>query len=71
MLYDGTYYKVGLLEASYKIIDDGNPALVYHPDGRRRPLTIQTSVGYCVIMPVYVKENEEDFTPDQIIEVEL
>lgn len=40
MLYDGTYYKIGLLEASYGIIDDGEEAMVYHPDGKRKPITI-------------------------------
>lgn len=72
MRYDGTYYKIGLLEATYKIIDDGELAMVYHPDGKRKPLTIQTSIGFCMIMPVYIKdEDEDDINPERIIEVEL
>lgn len=72
MLYDGTYYKIGLLEATYAIIDDGELAMVYHPDGKRKPLTIQTSVGICMIMPVFIKdEDEEDIDPERIVEVEL
>lgn len=61
MLYDGGYYKIGLLEASLGIIDDGEIAMTYHPDGDRMPLTIQTSIGICVIMPVkfYVGEPEQ------------
>lgn len=70
--YDGTYYKIGLLEASYNMIDDGEAAMVYHPDGKRRPLTIQTSVGICMIMPVFIKDvDEEDLDLDKVIEVEL
>lgn len=72
MLYDGTYYKIGLLEATYGIIDDGKEAMVYHPDGKRKPLTIQTSIGICMIMPVFIKdEDEDDIEPERIIEVEL
>ena len=61
MLYDGGYYKIGLLEASLGIIDDGEIAMTYHPDGDRMPLTIQTSIGICVVMPVkfYVGEPEQ------------
>lgn len=72
MLYDGTYYKIGLLEATYGIIDDGKEAMVYHPDGKRKPITIQTSIGICMIMPVFIKdEDEDDIEPERIIEVEL
>lgn len=61
MQYDGGYYKIGLLDATLAIIDDGEIAMTYHPDGERMPLTIQTSIGICVIMPVkfYMGEPEE------------
>lgn len=52
MLYDGTYYKIGLLDATLGIIDNGEPVMTYHPDGERMPLTIQNSVGICMVMPV-------------------
>lgn len=60
MLYDGTYYKLGLLDASFKIIDDGKEAMTYHPDGVRMPLTIQTSIGMCMIMPVKFNDEPDD-----------
>lgn len=52
MLYDEAYYKIGLIDSSYGIIDDGEIAMVYHREGERGPITIQTSLGFCVIMPV-------------------
>ena len=52
MLYDGTYYKIGLIDASFGILDDGEIAMTYHPYGERMPLTIQNSLGICMIMPV-------------------
>lgn len=61
MLYDGTYYKIGLIDASWSIIDDGEIALTYHPDGERMPMTIQTSLGMVMIMPVkFEGEPDED-----------
>lgn len=52
LLYDGTYYKIGLLDATYSIIDNGEIAITYHPDGVRMPLTIKNDIGLCMIMPV-------------------
>lgn len=60
LLYDGTYYKVGLLDASFSLIDDGEIAMTYHPDGYAGPLTIQNSLGICMIMPVKYEGNPEE-----------
>lgn len=58
MMYDDTYYKIGLLDASYRIIDNGGVAMTYHPYGEKMPLTIQTDIGLCMIMPVYMHDGE-------------
>ena len=50
MLYDGTYYKIGLIDATYGIINDGE----------RMPLTIQNDLGICIIMPVFIHNGEPD-----------
>ena len=50
MLYDGTYYKIGLIDATYGIINDGE----------RMPLTIQNDLGICIIMPVFMHNGEPD-----------
>lgn len=61
MRYDGAYFRIGLLDAAYSIIDDGKEATVYHVNGARRPLTITTDIGVCVVMPMYIDgEPEED-----------
>ena len=61
MLYDGTYYKIGLIDITWSIIDDGEITITYHPDGERMPLTIQTSLGFAMIMPVkFEGEPDED-----------
>lgn len=58
MMYDDTYYKIGLLDMSYRIIDNGEVALTYHPYGEKMPLTIQTDIGLCMLMPVYMHDGE-------------
>ena len=68
MLYDGTYYKIGLIDISWSIIDDGEITITYHPDGEKMPMTIQTSLGFAMIMPVkFEGEPDEDKV---VIEVE-
>ena len=70
MHYDGTYYKLGLLDATYSIIDDGEIATTYHPYGDRMPLTIQTSIGICMIMPVKFQDEDIIETEHVVIKVE-
>lgn len=70
MLYDEGYYKIGLLDASLSIIDDGEAAMTYHPDGARSPLTIQTSLGICVVMPVKFEMGEPEDAGHIVIPVD-
>ena len=70
MLYDGTYYKIGLIDISYGIINNGKPAMTYHPDGEKMPLTIQNELGICMLMPVFMHDGEPDES-HVIIEVEM
>lgn len=60
MLYDGTYYKLGLIDASFGIIDDGESIITYHPDGEKMPLTMKNDIGICMIMPVKYEGDPED-----------
>lgn len=70
MRHDGAYYKIGLLDASLGIINDGEVAVTHHPDGDKMPITIQTSVGICVIMPVKFNVGEPEDAGLTVIEVE-
>lgn len=58
--YDGGYFKIGLIEATFGIINDGEPAITYHPDGGYTPLTIKNNLGLCMIMPVKFDDSPED-----------
>lgn len=60
MLYDGSYYKLGLVDATFGIINDGQPAKVYKDKGSNKPLTIKNDIGICVIMPVRLEGNPEE-----------
>lgn len=51
MRYKDTYFKLGLIDMSLSIIDDGKKASVYHRSNVS-PLTVQNELGICVIMPL-------------------
>jgi len=62
MHYDGGYFKLGLLDATYSIIDNGGEATVYHKKGNVTPITIENELGVCMVLPVkcdaeFVEEN--------------
>ena len=72
MHYDGAYFKIGLLDATYSIIDNGEKAEVYHQDGKKTsPIVIKNDIGVAVVLPV--NYNAEDFQNDGkvVIEVEV
>ena len=67
--YDGTYYKIGLIDITFSIVDDGIILITYYPDGERMPLTIQTGNGICMIMPVFLHDGlDESYV---VVEVEV
>lgn len=56
--YDGAYFKVGLIESTYGIINDGEAATVYHVDGDyTKPLVIRNDIGVCLVMPMKYEED--------------
>ena len=57
LYFDGAYFKLGLLDATFAIIDDGEPASVFHVSNERTPMTINTSVGVAVVMPLFIDED--------------
>ena len=60
MHYDGAYFRMALLDITYSIVDDGQEAIVYHVNNARRPLTITTDIGVCVVMPVFMEGEPEE-----------
>lgn len=55
-----TYLKLGLVDATFSIIDDGEPSKVYISDDQYVPITIETSIGICTVMPMKLEEARED-----------
>lgn len=55
--YRDTYYRLGLIDSTYSIISDGGDVTVYHTGDTFSPLTIENSIGVCLILPV--KRNDE------------
>lgn len=67
MHYDGAYFKLGLLDSAFSIIDDGKDATVYHENNGRAALGIETSIGVCTVMPIKLEEITDDLV---VIDVE-
>lgn len=58
--YDGAYFRIGLLDLTYSVINDGRDAIVYHAEGSKRPITLTTDIGVAVVMPVHLDEVTDD-----------
>lgn len=54
--YKNSYFKLGLFDATFSIIDDGEPATVYISDDERSPITVETGIGVCTVMPMNLGE---------------
>lgn len=52
--YKETYYKIGLLDKAYSIINDGEEAEVYY-SGKRDVLIIKNNIGIAGICPIDLK----------------
>lgn len=57
MSYNGAYFKLGLIDITYSIIDNGGKATVYC-NGSLSPMTIENDIGVCTIMPVNMDKLE-------------
>ena len=59
--YNGAYFRMGLVDITYAIINDGKDAIVYHKEGNSgSPITIVNELGYAVIMPVRLEDGPEE-----------
>lgn len=69
MHFEGSYYKLGLLDATLSIIDDGGYYVVWHLPGKRSAITIKTEIGVCTVMPINI-ENDSFIEEHNIIVIE-
>ena len=62
--YDNAYFKIGLLDATYSIINDGEKAVVWHPCGKKEisPVIVKNSLGICMILPFQYDEKKSGVT---------
>lgn len=62
MKYKGNYFRIGLVDSTFGVIDDGNEATIYCEPVSNRPITITNDLGVCVIMPVRIDGELDDGT---------
>lgn len=55
---EAAYFKIGILDQAFSIINDGNPCDVYYIN-RKSPLFIKSSIGLCMILPLNADEDIE------------
>lgn len=60
MFYEGNYYRIGLIDSTYSIIDDGEEVAVYHIPNSMKPLVLKNNLGVVVIMPVHYESEPYD-----------
>ena len=62
--YDTAYFKLGLLDSTFSIINDGEKAAVWHPGSNKKtsPIVIKNNIGICVIFPFCYNIEKHDVT---------
>lgn len=60
MHFKGSYYRIGLVDVTFGIINDGKPATVFKERVRNRPITVINDIGVAVIMPVRLDEPHDE-----------
>ena len=66
MHYNGAYFRLGLIDATYSIIDNGEIAIAYHNGKNVSPIVLENEIGVCLILPV---KCDEDFIKNNGITV--
>lgn len=62
MHFNNSYFRIALLDSTFGIIDNGEPATVYHAGGRKDKLTIETNLGVAVVMPLFIEDGPDEGT---------
>lgn len=58
MFYDGSYFRIGLLDLTYSIIDNGEPVTIYHKEGNRTTqVLIENELGKALVLPMRTEES--------------
>lgn len=66
MHYNDAYFKIGLLDSTFSIINDGGKTTVYLKDERHSPLIIKNDIGVCLVLPFNYDKGKKGVT---VIEV--
>lgn len=67
MKFDGAYFKLGLLDAAFAIIDEGKPATVYHDPDKKAPMTVKTDIGICMVLPMRFGKDYDPIADGHIV----
>lgn len=69
--YDGSYFRIPLIDSAYGVIAEGGEAEVYHGNSYRKPLLIKNDVGIALIMPINRDHGPDEEQDDSKIIIEV
>ena len=69
MHYSGAYFRLGLLDSTYSIINDGSEVSAYHNGKNVSPIVIENDIGLCLVLPVRCDEGFIEENNITVIEV--
>ncbi len=60
--YNGAYFRLGLIDATYSIINNGDSVVAYHSGKNVSPIVVENEIGICLMLPVrcgdeFIQEN--------------
>lgn len=54
MKYNDSYFRIGLVDITYGVLDEGEKINVYF-NGKNRPITIENDLGIGIVLPIRVE----------------
>lgn len=64
--YDNAYFKIGLLDSTYSIINNGEKATVWH-SRKNWPMIIKNDLGVCVVLPFNYNTEKNGVTVIEVV----
>lgn len=69
--YDGSYFRIPLIDSAYGVIAEDGEADVYHGNSYRKPLLIKNDIGIALIMPINRDHGPDEEQDDSKIIIEV
>lgn len=65
--FNNAYFKIGLLDITYSIINDGEIVTVYSKGEKHSPLILKNDIGICLVLPFNYNAGKEGVTTIEVV----